>query len=222
MALDRLLLNQNQTRPVLRFYQWSGPWLSLGRHQRSWPEHWNELVQAKEITLVRRPSGGRAVLHSGGLTYALLWPDAPRRRRQAYLEACQWLIDGFSTLGLSLCFGHEIATTDCINCFAQSTAADLVDSGGVKRIGSAQCWQQGRLLQHGEIVLDPSVDLWRSVFKEAPPVSAPSSIPRDTLDKHLSNALKRSWSETDWHTEGLSISEHQELASLVSSSVLWA
>ena len=219
MALDRLLLEQCQTSgPVLRFYQWEGPWLSLGRHQQHWPHHWDELVRNKTIAMVRRPSGGRAVLHAGGLTYALIWPDAPHRRKQAYRDACQWLIDGFSHLGLTLQFGDESASVDDPNCFARSTAADLVDQNGIKRIGSAQRWQHGCLLQHGEIMLDPPQKLWRAIFAESAPPPAPKSIPRDGLDQHLSNALQTHWHQVDWSTHELTNQEREVLASLESSS----
>ena len=104
MVLDRLLLERAGEAPLLRFYTWDGPWLSLGRHQRSWPEHWNALEQEGRIGLVRRPSGGQAVLHAGGLTYALIWPSAPRQRRGGLpTEACQWLLEGFLPALASRC-----------------------------------------------------------------------------------------------------------------------
>ena len=49
------------------------------------------------------------------------------------------------------------------NCFSTSTYADLIDENGQKRIGSAQFWRKGRLLQHGEIILDPPKELWEEV-----------------------------------------------------------
>ena len=218
MAIDTLLLERSHTTPVLRFYRWDGPWLSLGRHQKHWPRHWNDLANAGRLSLVRRPSGGRAVLHAGGLTYALIWPQAPRHRHEAYREACQWLIDGFQQLGVRLHFGDQAAQDEGINCFARSTAADLVDDGGGKRIGSAQRWLHGRLLQHGEILLDPPAPLWQAVFGEEAPAAAPASIPRNGLDEYLQGALQRNWSTLKWHEQGLDEHERQVLSRARSDS----
>ena len=219
MALDALLLRESHHRPVpvLRFYRWSGPWLSLGLHQRRWPSHWDDLIRRGTLSMVRRPSGGGAVLHAGGLTYALIWPDAPRQRHEAYRQACQWLIAGFNGLGLSLRFGDSGAASISDNCFARSTPADLVDSQGVKRIGSAQRWSQGHLLQHGEILLDPPLDLWREVFEEPAPASAPEMIKKVSLEEHLSLALKAQMSDTSWEVEDLSRQEIHDMERLASS-----
>ena len=217
MALDALLLERAHTTPLLRFYRWRGPWLSLGRHQQHWPAHWNAMAAAGRLSLVRRPSGGRAVLHAGGLTYALIWPQAPRRRREAYRDACQWLIDGFQALGDDLHFGDEPARSEGSNCFARSTVADLVDARGIKRIGSAQRWLHGRLLQHGEILLDPPAQLWQEVFEEEAPAAASASIPREGLDQHLRAALQQRWPERQWREQALTPEERQAL-SLASSA----
>ena len=220
MALDQMLLEQTDPVPVLRFYRWSGAWLSLGRHQRQWPDHWNDLAASGRLSIVRRPSGGQAVLHAGGLTYALVWPGAPRGRRQAYREACGWLVEGFRSLGDDLRFGDEAATGEDANCFARSTAADLVDRRGIKRIGSAQRWQRGRLLQHGEILLDPPADLWRAVFRDSTPAPAPAAaaIPRQGLDQHLLRALQRQCPSWSWSEQPLTPEECQELERRVCAS----
>ena len=218
MALDTLLLERSLTTPVLRFYRWDGPWLSLGRNQTQWPSHWNELAHSRRLSLVRRPSGGRAVLHAGGLTYALIWPQAPRQRQEAYRQACQWLIDGFRELGEALHFGDEPARDEGSHCFARSTAADLVDARGVKRIGSAQRWLHGRLLQHGEILLDPPETLWQDVFGEAAPARAPVSIPRHGLDRHLWGSLQRARPTLTWQEQPLDDRERQALSRARSDS----
>ena len=215
MALDAWLLSQR--RPALRLYRWGGrPTLSLGLHQRHLENHWLALARVGRLDLVRRPSGGRAVLHGGDLSYALVWPDAPGCRRQAYLEACSWLQVAFARMGLPLQFGHQAVRRQEPSCFATSTAADLVhlaitaenfgiDPGGIeprriepggtdprgteprgiKRIGSAQRWQSGCLLQHGTILLEPPAELWQELFGGPPPPLPPLPLAAGELESLL-------------------------------------
>ena len=173
MALDDLLLDQaiaaRAPRACLRLYRWSGPWLSVGYHQRHLPASWLALAEQGQIGLVRRPSGGRAVLHGGSLTYALIQPNPARDRRQAYRDHCHWLQRAFAEMGLPLSFGTARAAADSGSCFARASAADLVHCNGAKRIGSAQLWRRGALLQHGSLLIDPPRELWWQLFQEAPP-----------------------------------------------------
>ena len=183
MAIDVLLLEQRV--PALRLYSWQRPTLSLGFHQRRIEPHWQGLAAAGIVDLVRRPSGGRAVLHAGELTYALVWPDPSLSRLQAYSRACAWLVDCFATLGLPLQAGRQAVSTQPSSCFATSTAADLVHACGAKRIGSAQLWRSGCLLQHGSILLDPPADLWQLVFGNPPPRLPALPIDRAELELRL-------------------------------------
>jgi lipoate-protein ligase A len=195
MALDAWLLSQR--RPALRLYRWGGrPTLSLGLHQRHLESHWLALARVGRLDLVRRPSGGRAVLHGGDLSYALVWPDAPGCRRQAYLEACSWLQVAFARMGLPLQFGHQAVRRQEPSCFATSTVADLVhvattaesfgiEPRGIKRIGSAQRWQSGCLLQHGTILLEPPAELWQELFGGPPPPLPPLPLPAGELESLL-------------------------------------
>lgn len=190
MALDEWLLDQAvQTAgsggAMLRFYLWRRPTLSIGYHQRRLPERWRDLVLREGLELVRRPSGGRAVLHAGELTYALVWPQAPQRRSEAYRQACQWLQTAFAELGQPLLFGSQAASAERSSCFASSTAADLVHVDGAKRIGSAQLWRSGCLLQHGSILLQPPVSLWQALFDHTPPPLAPLPLAGAELVGHL-------------------------------------
>ena len=174
MAIDRWMLDCQMAgtgSACLRLYRWSRPTLSLGRHQRQIEPHWLELRHRGVLDLVRRPSGGRAVLHAGEITYALACRPASSHRLTAYNQACLWLQEVFSSLGLPLQFGQLRArqASQRGNCFASGTAADLVHGDGSKRIGSAQLWQGPCLLQHGSVLLSPPMDLWQPVFDEPPP-----------------------------------------------------
>lgn len=194
MAADDWLLEQAQ--PAFRLYRWSRPTLSLGFHQQPIPGPWLELARRGRLELVRRPSGGRAVLHAGGLTYALVWPGAPRQRRLAYRQACSWLQLAFAELGQPVAFGADAASAAGANCFATATNADLVEAGGAKRVGSAQLWRRGCLLQHGEILLHPPPDLWQAVF-QAPPQPL-AALPRQgaELEEALLAAARRALPQT--------------------------
>lgn len=169
MAIDTWLLEQHLAEKmpsVLRFYTWSPGAISLGYHQRSHPEHWQHLAwQGQPIDLVRRPTGGRAVLHQGDLTYAVITSNLPGSRMEAYRYLCQFLIAGLRSHNLSLQFGAAgrgyIHNPDC---FSTATAADLVLPTGEKLIGSAQLRRRQGILQHGSIRVQQDVGLLKEVF----------------------------------------------------------
>lgn len=189
MAIDAWLLEQvvsgQRQGPLLRFYRWSRPTLSLGKHQRSLDPAWRHLAAAGELELVRRPSGGAAVLHGGDLTYAFIWPNPPRRRREAYLLSCRWLQEAFAAMDQPLRFGASPCRSDQTHCFASSTAADLVHANGLKRIGSAQLWRNGSLLQHGSVAIAPDLRLWQAVFQEPAPCLPSLPLSGEPLESHL-------------------------------------
>lgn len=190
MAIDAWMLEQR--RPMLRLYRWRGPTLSLGHHQRRIEPSWLALARSGAIDLVRRPTGGRAVLHGGDLTYALVWPEAGGNREQVYRQACGWLQQAFAAFGQPLQFGRQAASTQASSCFALSTAADLVHGDGSKRIGSAQLWRQGCLLQHGSIQLEPPAALWQQLLGASPPPLAPLPLAGQQLEAVLIESA-RAW-----------------------------
>jgi lipoate---protein ligase len=179
MSIDRWLLEQHtsgQILPTLRFYTWSNPTISLGYHQRHYPEHWQSLIwQDLPVNLVKRPTGGRGVLHQGDLTYALIGSGFVGKRVEVYQQICQFLIDGWRSIGIDLKYGD--AGTGYIhnpNCFGTATSADLVCADGYKLIGSAQLIKSGAILQHGSMRLNPDLELFKQVFDEIithPPTS---------------------------------------------------
>ncbi|WP_288261985.1 lipoyl protein ligase domain-containing protein [uncultured Prochlorococcus sp.] len=188
MSLDLNSLNQTISNPeiilTLRFYYWSGDWLSIGYHQKEIPPHWKKLQFNGEISIVRRPSGGGAVLHSGGITYALTFKKT-YYKVLSYKMVNDWLIKSFGELGLNLQNGNLRKSPIINNCFSTSLISDLVDNDGVKRIGSAQYRKKGSFLQHGEIQINPSRDLWFKLFKEDAPPKVNLGITNDEIVEHL-------------------------------------
>ena len=179
MAIDDWLLQQHQAgkQPsVLRFYTWASPTISLGYHQRRWSPAWQQLSwQETPIQLVRRPTGGRAVLHQGDLTYMVVTSGLTGKRLDAYKAICEFLIRGWRSLGVDLHYGdagREYAHNP--SCFGTATGADLVSADGYKLIGSAQLRRGNAILQHGSMRLKPDADLLTQVFGE--PVPPPITL----------------------------------------------
>ena len=142
----------------------------------------------------------------------MIWPHAPRQRREAYRRANAWISSGLTRLGLELQQGEDPALAGSQNCFASATTADLVDPSGHKRIGSAQFWQRGHLLQHGEIPLAPSQQLWREVFGTAPPCWQPSAPSAASVEAALTEAIQELWPGLRWDVRPISAREQQVVA----------
>jgi lipoate---protein ligase len=169
MAIDRYLLEQHRTEqhpPTIRFYTWLPAAISLGYHQKDYPLVWQDLTwQGQALNIVRRPTGGRAVLHQGDLTYAVIMSIPPGKRLEVYKQICEFLIAGWRSLGVDLDYGT--ATQEYIhhaNCFATATGSDLVTATGNKVIGSAQLRRGKVVLQHGSMILNTDTDLYRQIF----------------------------------------------------------
>jgi lipoate-protein ligase A len=198
MAIDSWLLSEHRLGhhpPTLRFYQWSPPAISLGYHQRQYPDFWRNLTwQGQKIALVRRPTGGRAVLHQGDLTYTVVNSGMNGNVSQVYSQICQFLITGWQNLGLELSYG--VAGRGYIhsaNCFGTSTGADLVDNWGSKFIGSAQLQQGQYVLQHGSMVLNGDNCLFEQIFGTNAPkkVNLPPNLTLETIITTLKTAAEQ-------------------------------
>ena len=137
--------------PAVRVYTWDRPSVSLGRLQQEAP------VRAlyPDLPLVRRPTGGRAVLHGGDLTVTVAvrleyLPEDSRSVLASHHLLMGNVLRALSALGLEVCFGGCAIgrQTGIINCFELSAACDLVDSHtGNKLVGSAQRRENAALLQ---------------------------------------------------------------------------
>ena len=168
MAIDRALLSsyeRGEAPPTLRFYRWAPPTVSLGYFQKS---HGIDLAFCREqgIDVVRRPTGGRAVLHQDDLTYSVVAGTAdgiPFSLRAAYRLICDALLAGFRWLGFEAGRGDEATKSSQPDiCFLRSAVGDLVYRGR-KFVGSAQTWSGQSLLQHGSIILESQVNIWVSM-----------------------------------------------------------
>lgn len=176
MKIDSDLLeqaiSQNLDYPIFRLYGWNPPCISLGRNQdESFLDR--DFLQRNNIDVVRRLTGGRALLHDNEITYSYICPVSYLKNGEhivsSYKEISQILIDKFKLLGIELGFGaSKPVKTGFDYCMLISTGADLCYRGR-KLIGSAQYRKQGYILQHGSILYDYNRTLLEEIFKE--PVS---------------------------------------------------
>lgn len=176
MALDEALLIDAAENSIatLRFYQWNEPTLSLGYFQRYNDRH--QHAASRACAIVRRQTGGGAILHDHELTYSLALPPVhPLARKNETLYSV--VHDAFIA-GLRA----TISTTDAdwvltrrnqesslssnvepFLCFRRQARGDVLlsnsshpDSGGAKILGSAQRRHRGAVLQHGSLLLEKS------------------------------------------------------------------
>ncbi len=221
MAIDRWLWEQHRRGnhpPTLRFYTWNPVAISLGYHQKRWPEFWQHLHwHGAPVELVRRPTGGRSVLHQGDLTYMVVVSGISAHRMMAYRQICEFLRRGWRSLGYDLHYGSlGRGYTQMANCFATATAADLVLPSGAKLIGSAQGWHGSTVLQHGSMPIHPDPQLWSKVFSSAGgfPVLSLSHLSLSTLVNILTESACLTFN-IELKEEPLCQAEWQEIFSLL-------
>lgn len=178
MAVDEAILQlhaEGKVPPTVRFYTWSPATLSIGYFQKALKEINLEEVHKHGLGFVRRPTGGRAVLHDKELTYSVIvseqHPKMPSSVTEAYKIISMGLLHGFQNLGLraemvSLASEEEkekYSSPGSSACFDSPSWYELVVEGK-KVAGSAQTRQKGVILQHGSILLDMDVELLFSLL----------------------------------------------------------
>lgn len=160
MAMDEALLDWHSKGlipPVLRFYGWNPPGLSVGYFQKTNGKIDVDRARERGYELVRRQTGGRAVLHDDELTYSVIvdedHPNMPKTVTEAYRVISQGLLEGFRNLGLKAEFSipeGKIGKTNSAVCFDESSWYELIIEDR-KAAGSAQTRQKGVILQHGSV-----------------------------------------------------------------------
>ncbi|MED4081707.1 biotin/lipoate A/B protein ligase family protein [Halalkalibacterium halodurans] len=195
MALDEALLNwhsEGLIPPTIRFYGWNPPTLSIGYFQKVEKEINMEMVEKHQLGFVRRPTGGRGVLHDKELTYSVIvteeHPDMPASVTEAYRIISQGILEGFRDLGLDAYFAvpkteeekNALKNPRSAVCFDAPSWYELVVEGR-KVAGSAQTRQKGVILQHGSIVLDIDEDKLFDLF------NYPSERVRERMQRNFKN-----------------------------------
>jgi lipoate-protein ligase A len=176
MAIDEAILEVHAAEgglSTLRFYTWSPPALSLGYGQPLTSDIDVTQCQSLGIDVVRRPTGGRAVLHDHEVTYSLvISADDPRVTSgilAVYLTISQALIRGLSYLGITaellpLRRGVPLPSDRASAvCFATPSSYEVAVAGR-KIIGSAQRRAHDVVMQHGSIPLSWNLERMRAVF----------------------------------------------------------
>lgn len=161
MAVDQAIAQAcaaGESLPTLRFYRWDPPAVSLGRHQPL-AEIDIEAATARGYEIVRRSTGGRAILHTDELTYSVAAPaDEPRVQggvMDAYLRLSNALLNGLQRLGLAADkAGGDVRAGKDVSaaCFEVPSAYEIT-AHGRKLMGSAQSRRAKYVLQHGSLPL---------------------------------------------------------------------
>lgn len=181
MALDEALLDwhsEGLIPPVIRFYEWEPATVSIGYFQQAARDINLAAVREQGLGFVRRPTGGRAVLHEHELTYSIIvtedYPNMPATVTEAYRVLSEGLLLGFQNLGMEAYFSvpqteeqqQDLKKPKSAVCFDAPSWYELVVEGK-KVAGSAQTRQKGVILQHGAILLKLDLEKLLSVFNFA-------------------------------------------------------
>jgi len=182
MALDDALMNRARTSGewVARLYSWSRPTISLGRNQTARGRYDLERIRELGLDMVRRPTGGRAILHDREITYSVTAPMAETGDlRQAYDRINRLVLETLHRLGVyaSIAAPRKRASfPGMAPCFDEPSAGELVLDGR-KIAGSAQWRADGGILQHGSILLEDDQSLLASLALErSSPIVAPATL----------------------------------------------
>ncbi|MEW6410155.1 MAG: biotin/lipoate A/B protein ligase family protein [Nitrospirota bacterium] len=171
MAIDEAIMKAVESGispPTLRFYGWSSPSLSIGYFQKTEREINTDACLSLGIPVVRRPTGGKAVLHKIELTYSISSKtDSPlfsKGLMETYRVISHGLLKGLRNLGIDAEISEKrIQRKRSPACFS-ATAPYEITVKGRKIIGSAQKRSNGVFLQQGSILIDLDLALYCLIF----------------------------------------------------------
>ncbi len=222
MALDEAIsdaVTAGRQPPTLRLYGWKPPAISLGYHQDIDDGIDHDAARERGYDIVRRPTGGRAILHSTELTYSFsIRQDeiaGGQSVMKSYREISRGIIAGLALIGARVSLGpdqqradEEDASTDAARaiCFAKTARCDL-QAAGRKVVGSAQVRRDGGILQHGSIPIEIDLEDQIAVMPGADDrtarrvlagaaMSVNELLGRPVSYKELSEAVARGFADT--------------------------
>jgi lipoate-protein ligase A len=188
MALDEALMARARRTgdTVLRVYAWSQPTLSFGRNQRAAGMYRQQALADRGIGVVRRPTGGRALLHHREITYSVTAPCEQAGPLLAeYTRINTLLSSALEALGVPVDAASphtRAAPPSAAPCFAEPARGELT-LGGRKLVGSAQWRDRGALLQHGSILIDDDQSSIAALMREPVTLSSAPATLRDALGR---------------------------------------
>jgi lipoate-protein ligase A len=206
MAVDESVLEhvgRRESLPTLRLYAWQPPCLSLG-YAQPFADVDSARLRERGWELVRRPTGGRAILHTDELTYSVVSPPGEPRLAGSVLESYNRLAAALLAALRDLGLPVEMETgkagdNGSINpvCFEVPSAYEIT-VGGKKLIGSAQARRKEGVLQHGSLPL--TGDLTRITQALAFPNEAARSEATQRLQGRAATVASVSGKEIAWET----------------------
>jgi lipoate-protein ligase A len=199
MAIDEWLLARARRdgEGTVRVYSWSAPTASLGRHQSARRGFDPARARASGIGVVRRLTGGRAVLHHREITYAVAAPVTPGRDLKAdYAAINTLLLAALRTMGVDAFVvpeGRRLPPPGSAPCFELPAPGELI-VGGRKLVGSAQYRENAAWLQHGSILVHDDQHRLRDIAIGDVPVTDAATLAailgRDVSPTEFANALR--------------------------------
>ena len=166
-------VSAGESPPTLRLYRWFPPAVSLGYFQDEREVIDMQACREAGVDVVRRPTGGRAVLHFHELTYSIIVPEVHPFINNggvmdAYRSISRGIITAFNLLDILATLTPEeegragLAPGSCFD----TPSAYEVQVNGRKVVGSAQLRRDGIVLQHGAIIFKLPVELYQKVLKK--------------------------------------------------------
>jgi lipoyl(octanoyl) transferase len=188
MAIDEAIL-QNSLVPTLRVYSWKPRAVSIGYNQNIQDIN---VERCKElgIDVVRRISGGKAVFHDSETTYSFIVPEDTKLLStsitQSYRTIANALVIALNQFGIESEVTRERVSIDTPICFNASNFYEL-SVYNRKISGSAQRRMQGKILQHGPILIDFYYETNAAIFNSSNPIDSLESLERriTSLKKEL-------------------------------------